>query len=140
VISSQGRTAILLALLTLVGCGSEAHVIVQLRSLADEDPYAGLDQMVITLSGDGERVGKVTTPWDGTPIELPSPGDVSRVSVAIEGQSATGQILSQGSAKATVREGTACCLFVCFCSNSRFSTDACGCGEDRCVPSCDAGP
>lgn len=134
------RGALATSIVLLASCGSDAHVVVQLRALADEDPYAGLTTLVVTLAGDGERVGRKRTRFDGRAIELPDAGDVQRVAVSIEGLAADDSVLSRGQGGASVREGQGCCLFVCFCTAARFEAAACGCGDDRCATSCAAEP
>jgi hypothetical protein len=123
-------------------CGetANAHLLVQLRALNSEDPFAGVSSLRVSLKRDGNKVLKSKEfAHDGTPIEMPAIDRQEATVIEIVGLPAdeTQPPVSRAEDVLPVpQRGKSCCVILCFCRTETFEQQGCGCGEPQCVSSC----
>lgn len=129
--------ALLAVSASLSGCGDESHLVVQLRTLGSEDPFAGVATLQATVQRGEVVLARESVVFDGRPFELPAADVTGAVEIFIEGLDDGDAMLARGRAAPDVpAEGAACCVHVCFCTVASFEAGACGCGSNACEPLC----
>jgi hypothetical protein len=123
--------------MALTACGDNAGLLIDLQSLSAEDPYVGVETMLVVARGRaGEEVGRRADVSD-LEFQLPELEWSEHVTVEVVGLDGANQVVSRGAARPTAPSpGEDCCVTMCFCLSATFEDSACTCGSNRCRSSC----
>lgn len=121
-------------------CGEDrdAQVLVQLRTLASENPFADLELLQIQAIA-GERVhADDTVAFTGRPVALASLRMTKDLRILVTGLGTDDIALARGEVQPELPgDADVCCVTACFCRVATFDADACTCGDGRCAASCE---
>jgi hypothetical protein len=118
------------------GCGADANVVIQLVSLSQEDPYAGVASLEVTASVNERELTRQQVDFDGQPIALDALKPRDNMVIRAIGYDNASQVISRGLARPEIPDDGDCCVLMCFCALAVFESGDCSCGSDACVAEC----